>query len=233
MPKKQPIKVAIFDAYGTLLDVSSAARHLAQSGSDPRFAEQWMAISALWRNKQLEYTWLRTIAGYHADFWQVTRDGLNYALEAHGFDPDGPLQERLMQLYWELDAYPDALPALTTARAAGLKTGILSNGTQDMLAAAARSGGLSEALDVLLSIDDVGLYKPADQVYEMVLNRFGVTTEEVLFVSSNGWDIAGASGFGFRTLWVNRHGLPVDRLFAEPRRISASLEQFEGFINDV
>lgn len=227
------IKAAIFDAYGTLLDVSAAARHVAQTSGDAAFADVWTSVAQIWRNKQLEYTWLRTIAGYHADFWQITRDGLIYALEYHGLDTDGPLQDRLLQLYWELEAYADAAPALATARAAGLKTGILSNGTKDMLAAAATSGGLTNALDVVLSVDDVELFKPADQVYSLVTDHFDITPQEVLFVSSNGWDIAGASGFGFQTLWVNRTGLPVDRLFAAPRRIATSLENFERYLNDV
>lgn len=226
-------KAVIFDAYGTLLDVNAAARGVAQSGRDLLFAQNWSAVAQIWRTKQLEYSWLRTIADHHADFWQITQDSLTYALEYYDLPTAGETAQALLDLYWNLDAYEDAAPALQAARSLGLPTGILSNGTHDMLNAAAQSGGLTAHLDVILSIDDVGRYKPCDQVYSMVTEQFSIAPQEVLFVSSNGWDIAGASGFGFRTIWVNRAGLPQDRLFAAPHRIAPSLIDFERYLHDI
>lgn len=228
-----PIQAVIFDAYGTLLDVNAAARRLAETGEDPLFTQHWTAISTLWRTKQLEYSWLRTIADHHADFWRITQDSLAYALEYYDLPSSGPTAQALLDLYWSLDAYDDARTALASVAAAGLPAGILSNGTADMLDAAVLSGGLQSDLDVVLSIDEVGCFKPSDRVYSMVTDHYDIPAQDVLFVSSNGWDIAGASGFGFRTLWVNRAGLPQDRLFAAPHRIAPSLSDFERYLDDI
>ncbi len=212
------ITTCIFDAYGTLFDVTAAAREAASEPGNQALAESWPRLAADWRAKQLEYTWLRAITGDHTDFWSVTQHGLDWALEAQGLT-DAALRERLLQLYWELSAYPPEVPAMLTALkdAGGLNTAILSNGSPDMLAGAVNSAGLQALLDDCLSVESVGIFKPADAVYQLVPDRFSCTANEVLFVSSNGWDAAGAAGFGFTTVWVNRMGgLPVDRLDHRP-----------------
>lgn len=225
-----PITTCVFDAYGTLFDVAAAARRAASEPGRERFAERWPAIAAHWRNKQLQYTWLRAVMGQHTDFWSVTADGLDWALEAEGLDGDAELRERLLQLYWELDAYPEVPKMLAALKERGLATAILSNGTPDMLAAAVRSAGIEALLDDVLSVESVGIYKPADQVYDMVGARFGCARDEVLFVSSNGWDAAAAAGYGFHTIWANRAGEPMDRLPARPETVMADLTGIPDFV---
>jgi 2-haloacid dehalogenase len=210
-----PITTCIFDAYGTLFDVSAAAREAAAEAGNEALAESWQRLSFDWRRKQLEYSWLRAITHEHRDFWRVTKDALDWALEAQGLrDPE--LRERLLALYWKLSAYPEVPETLARLKRAGLNTAILSNGSPDMLDAAARSAGIEALLDDMLSVESVGIFKPAPQVYELATTRFACKRNEVLFVSSNGWDIAGAAGYGFFTAWVNRAGDPVDRLGHPP-----------------
>ena len=221
-----PITTAIFDAYGTLFDVSAAAREGARD--HPALAEAWPRLAADWRTKQLAYTWLRAAAGQHCDFWQVTRDGLDWALAAQGLGPD--LRQPLLDLYWRLAAFPEVPAMLSALKARGLATGILSNGTPDMLAAAVDSAGIGEHLDAVLSVEEVGVFKPAPEVYDMVGARFGTARAEVLFVSSNGWDAAAASAYGFTTLWVNRAGDPPDRLWGAPDHEAQDLGQVEGLL---
>jgi len=216
------ITTCIFDAYGTLFDVTAAAREAAQEPGNEALAQTWPKLAADWRAKQLEYTWLRAITGEHTDFWTVTQNGLDWALEAQGL-ADPTLRERLLQLYWELSAYPEVPAMLSALKDAGLNTAILSNGSPDMLAGAVNSAGLEALLDDCLSVESVGVFKPADAVYQLVPDRFGCPPGQVLFVSSNGWDAAGASGFGFTTAWVNRMGLPIDRLDHRPAHILTDL----------
>lgn len=217
------LKACVFDAYGTLFDVSAAAREASQEASFPELAKTWQSLATIWRDKQLQYTWLRAVTGDHIDFWQVTQDGLDYALEAAGLDQNAALRERLLQLYFNLSAYPEVPSMLAELRAKGLKTAILSNGSPDMLAGAVGSAGLSGEFDAVLSVQEVGVFKPAPQVYEMVEKTFGLARDEVLFVSSNGWDAGCASAFGFETLWVNRLGAPMDRLAATPQHTMKDL----------
>jgi len=165
----------------------------------------------MWRQKQLEYTWLRSLMGAHADFWLVTGDALDYALESHGID-DAALRDRLMQLYLTLDAYADVKPALEQLRAKGLKTGILSNGNPRMLEAAVDSAGIADLLNAVLSIEDAGIYKPDARVYQLAVDRFGVRPDEICFVSTNAWDAAAAAHFGFQVAWMNRFGMARERL---------------------
>lgn len=206
-----PIKACIFDAYGTLFDVSAAAREAATAPENAAIAESWKRLAFDWRRKQLEYSWLRAITGAHRDFWQVTRDGLDWALDAQGLrDPD--LRARLLALYWRLPPYPEVPEVLARLKQSGFATAILSNGSPDMLGAAVRSAGIEALLDDVLSVERVGIFKPAPQVYALATERFGCAPGEVLFVSSNGWDIDGAGGFGFFTAWINRTREPHDRL---------------------
>ena len=218
-----PITTCIFDAYGTLFDVAAAARNAASEPGREAFAAHWPAIANNWRLKQLQYTWLRAVMNKHADFWEVTQNGLDWALEAEGMGDDAELRERLLQLYWELDAYPEVPDMLAALRAAGMNTAILSNGSPGMLAGAVQSAGIGGVLDDVLSVESVGIFKPADVVYDLVGDRFGCIPGEVLFVSSNGWDAAAAAGYGFTTAWVNRAAEPVDRLPATPDHLLSDL----------
>ncbi|MGR3637618.1 MAG: haloacid dehalogenase type II [Shimia sp.] len=206
------ITTCIFDAYGTLFDVAAAAREAASEPGRDAFAKHWSKVANDWRLKQLQYTWLRAVANAHADFWEVTQNGLDWALEASGLEGDAELRERLLALYWELTAYPEVPQMLADLKARGMNTAILSNGSPDMLNGAVQSAGVQEFLDDVLSVESVGIFKPADVVYELVTKRFGCARDEVLFVSSNGWDAACATGYGFKTAWVNRAKEPVDRM---------------------
>ncbi|MEM9395108.1 MAG: haloacid dehalogenase type II [Pseudomonadota bacterium] len=217
------ITTCIFDAYGTLFDVSAAAREAAEEPGRKAFADHWPQIAGDWRLKQLQYTWLRAVMGAHCDFWKVTQDGLDWALEAAGLQEDTELRARLLQLYWELSAYPEVPKMLASLKAMAMNTAILSNGSPDMLGGAVDSAGIGEYLDDVLSVESVSIFKPARLVYDLVGARFGCTPEQVLFVSSNGWDAAAASAYGFRTAWVNRMGEPVDRLPAVPAHILTEL----------
>ena len=205
----EPVRAIVFDAYGTLFDVASAAARQRDV-----LGERHVALSRLWRQKQLEYTWLRTLMGRHADFRQVTADALDYALEALSLPAE--LRDRLLEIYMRLDAYADARPTLERLRERGLRTAILSNGTPSMLAAAVESAKLDALLDPLLSVESVGLFKPVPAVYQLAVDRLGIEAARIGFVSANGWDAAGAAAFGFRTVWVNRERLPVDRLPGRP-----------------
>lgn len=213
-----PIKACVFDAYGTLFDVAAAARILAEQPGQTELAEVWPKLAADWRAKQLQYTWLRAISGHHIPFWDVTKDGLDWAMEASGLE-DPELRETLLALYWELPAYREVPEMLATLKARGFTTAILSNGSPDMLDGAVDFAGVRGWLDAVLSVEDVGIFKPAREVYDLVGQRLGTAADEVLFVSSNGWDAAGASAYGFHTVWVNRAGEPMDRLFAEPQHV--------------
>ena len=219
-----PITTCVFDAYGTLFDVAAAARRAAQEDGFADLADLWPKLAADWRDRQLQYTWLRTIADDHADFWKVTGDALDWALAASGLAGRDDLRERLMQLYWELSPYPEAQDVLGALKDAGLQTGILSNGSPEMLAAAVKSAGVSRLLDHVLSVESVGRYKPARAVYDLVGRTFDCAPRDVLFVSANGWDAAGAASYGFRTAWVNRAGAPVERLPGRPEHVVDDLE---------
>ncbi|PWE31327.1 haloacid dehalogenase type II [Maritimibacter sp. 55A14] len=223
-----PITTCIFDAYGTLFDVAAAARQAAREPGREAFAEHWPKLAEHWRLKQLQYTWLRAVADAHTDFWEVTQQGLDWALEATGLSGDPDLRERLLALYWELAAYPEVPKMLADLKAAGRETAILSNGSPDMLAGAVNSAGIGGHLDDVLSVESVGVFKPHRSVYDLVGKRFGCAPGNVLFVSSNGWDAAAASGYGFISAWVNRAGDPMDRLPWQPAHVLEDLTGIAG-----
>ena len=214
-----PISTYVFDAYGTLFDVNAAAAQAAKEPEHAALAKVWPAIARDWR----------AVAERHCDFWQVTQDGLDWAMEAHGLD-DTATRARLLALYWELAAFPEVAAMLTALKARGASTAILSNGSLKMLDGAVSSAGIGHLLDAVLSVDQVGAFKPHESVYDLVCDRFGGTSKDVLFVSSNGWDAAGAAGYGFQTAWVNRAGEPVDRLYAKPHHILSDLTTIPEFI---
>lgn len=216
-------EIFVFDAYGTLFDVAAAARNLARSSEFPALADRWQTLAESWRLKQLQYTWIRALAGAHADFRQVTKDALDWALEANDLADAPGLGEALMALYDRLDAYPEVPATLAALREAGFKTAILSNGSPAMLESACRSAGIEHLLDGVLSVEEVGIYKPAPEVYGLVERHFAVLPARTAFVSANGWDAAGGAGFGFHSIWVNRRSEPVDRLPWHPAEIVPDL----------
>ncbi len=204
------VRAVVFDAYGTLFDWASAAER-----SRAVLGERWRELAELWRTKQLQYTWLRSLQGRYADFWQVTGEALDFALAALGLE-DAALRARLMALYERVDAYPDARETLEQLRAGGRRTAILSNGTPRMLAEAAGSAGLAPLLDAVLSVDEVRTYKPHPSVYRLATDRLGLEPGELLFVSANGWDAFSARAFGLRVAWCNRGRQPEERLPERP-----------------
>jgi len=212
-------RACVFDAYGTLFDLTSAARRCAD-GLGPN-AE---AVGTLWRTRQVEYSWLRSLMGAHADFWQVTGEALDYALAVHGIADPG-LRARLMEAFLHIEAYPDALAVLQALKRAGRPAAILSNGSPRMLSAAVQSAGLGPFLDHVVSIEEAGTYKPHPRVYELMVRRLDLDAEHICFISSNGWDAAGAAHFGFKAVWANRGGAPRERLPGEP---TAELRALDG-----
>ena len=202
------VKAVVFDAYGTLLDVAAAARRCEDALGDKA-----APLSEIWRTKQLQYTWLRSLMGEYVDFAAVTAGALDYALEAVGMrDQDGRLRRRLMDVYRKLDAYSDAKPALRALRHRGLKTAILSNGSPAMLRSAVRSAGIDSLLDEVLSVHPLKIYKPDPRVYRLATRAFKLKPAEICFVSGNGWDAWAAARFGMRVIWINRAGAPDERL---------------------
>ncbi len=211
--------VAVFDAYGTLFDTEGLVTR-----AEAEAPGHGQALVGLWRAKQLEYTWLRSLLDRYRDFWAVTRDALEFACEAAGLHLSAEARDRLMSAWLEVPAFPDAAPALSDFTARGVRCCVFSNGTRQMLQSAAASSGLNRYLDAVLSVDDgVRVYKPHPAAYEFVCHSLGVPREEVLFVSSNGFDVAGAASYGFPTAWVNRRGLPWERLGVTPHRVVSSL----------
>ncbi len=209
------VTTCIFDAYGTLFEVAAAARIAAKEPGREEFAAKWPQVAADWRAKQLQYTWLRAVSDTHTDFWQVTQDGLDYALEAAGL-ATADLRKRLLALYFELAAFPEVPKMLKQLKKDGLCTGILSNGSPEMLGGAVKSAAIGDSLDKVLSVQSVGVFKPHKSVYDMVGQHFSCQPDQVLFISSNGWDAAYAAHYGFHTVWVNRAQDPMDRLPSQP-----------------
>ena len=197
-----PVRAFVFDAYGTLFDVHAAvARYRDAAGPEAdRFSE-------IWRLKQLEYAWMLSAAGHYVDFWTLTERALDHAF-ARCPSVDRALRPALLDCYFKLDAFPDARAALAALKAKGVRTAILSNGSPTMLSAAVENAKLSGELDAVLSVDAIRLYKPAARVYALVTDAFALRPADVAFVSSNRWDVMGATAFGFRCVWVNRANMP-------------------------
>ena len=223
-PKLAGIRAAVFDAYGTIFDYNSAAGRCREALGDKADA-----LSRLWRDKQLQYSWLRALMGRHAEFWQVTSDALDYALETLGV-VDAALKERLMSCYLTLDCFPEVPAMLQHLRAAGMKTAILSNGSPRMLAAAVEGSRLGALLDAVLSVEEAGVYKPHPKVYQLATDRLGVPGDKIAFQSSNAWDAHGASAFGFKVVWCNRYGQRRERLPGRPDAEIRSLAELPAIL---
>lgn len=209
---------AVFDAYGTLFDVHAAVqRHAAAIGPEAA------ALSSLWRVKQLEYAWVRGLIGRYESFWSLTEQALDVALAEHP-RIDRALRTPLLDAYRDLDAYAEVPGVLKRLQAAGIRTAILSNGDQAMLDRAVASAGLEACLDAVLSVDDARTFKTAPAAYRIALDRFAVAPDQIVFCSSNRWDIAGARAFGFTPVWVNRTGQPDEYFDLPPARVVSSLD---------
>jgi 2-haloacid dehalogenase len=218
------IRACVFDAYGTLFDFASAARACGDLRPD-----EMDKLTALWRDKQLQYTWLRAAQRRHADFWQVTGEALDFALDTLRLDRPG-LRDRLMPLYMTLDAYEDVPDMLERLKRAGMRTAILSNGTPKMLAAAVKAARLEGLLDAVLSVEEVGVFKPDPRVYQLAVDRLGLPAPAIAFLSANAWDAHAASAFGMRVVWCNRFGQRRERLPGEPDREIGSLAELPALI---
>ena len=222
-PALDDIGACVFDAYGTLFDVAAAAARCRDDLGDKAGP-----LAVLWRTKQLEYTWLRSLMDEYVDFWQVTGDGLDYAMATLGID--GDVRARLMDLYMRLDAYGEVKDVLGGLKAAGIKTAILSNGAPAMLEAAVKNAGIDDLLDDVLSVDAIGVYKPHPRVYQMAVDGLGVAAGRICFMSSNAWDVAGAANFGFRVVWVNRFGQQRERLPGAPEHEISTLAELPALL---
>lgn len=219
------VRACVFDAYGTLFDFASAVRSCTDV-----LGEAAPRVGALWRDKQLQYTWLRAAGGRHADFWQVTGEALDFTLETFGLEQPA-LRERLMALCLALEPFPEVPGVLATLRRAGLKTAILSNGTPAMLdAAAVRHAGLAPMFDAVLSVEEVGVFKPHPRVYQLAVDRLGCPAAAIAFQSSNAWDAYAASAFGMQVVWCNRYGQPRERLPGAPDCEINTLVDLPGLI---
>jgi len=218
------VKACVFDAYGTLFDFAAAARSCRDV-----LGEAADKLTALWRDKQLQYTWLRAAQCRHADFWQVTGHALDFALET--LDIAKPsLRERLMALYLTLEPFPEVPNVLMQLKQAGLRTAILSNGSPRMLDAAVRGAHLEELLDAILSVEEVGVYKPHPKVYQLAVDRLGTPARAIAFQSSNAWDAYAASAFGMQVVWCNRYGQRAERLPGAPDREVKSLAELPALV---
>jgi 2-haloacid dehalogenase len=218
------VKACVFDAYGTLFDFNSAAgKHRERLGAA---ADQ---VSALWRTKQLEYTWQRSLMRRHAPFWQVTQDGLDYALDAFGIT-DRKLRNDMINTYLKLDCYPDVKATLKALKKHGLQLAILSNGTPAMLEAAVKSSGLKKLIDPLISVEEVGIYKPDPRVYRLAAKRMNLKAKQIVFLSANAWDAVGAANAGLRVAWINRFNQRRERLPAQPEVEIKSLTELPGVL---
>jgi 2-haloacid dehalogenase len=218
------VKACLFDAYGTLFDFAAAAR-----GCRDVLGADADTLTALWRDKQLQYTWLRSLEGHYADFWQVTGDALDFALETLGIDRPG-LRDRLMTLYLTLETFPEVPDTLRRLRQAGLRTAILSNGSRKMLDAAVTGNKLAALLDAVLSVDEVGVYKTHPKVYQLAVDRLGLPAAAISFQSSNAWDAWAASAFGMRVVWCNRYGQRRERLPGNPDREIRTLSELPPLV---
>jgi 2-haloacid dehalogenase len=225
MADRPAIKAVAFDAYGTLFDVYSIGR-LAEElfpGSGARLAE-------LWRDRQIEYTRIRTLSDRYADFWSVTGNALDFACERLGLDLTPAARDRLMAQYERLTAFPENRNLLQRLKSHGLPLAILSNGTAQMIASAVSAAGMDGLFDHILSVDQVKRFKTAPEAYQLGPDAFGCPAREILFVSSNGWDVCGATWFGYTTFWVNRAGAPPERLGIKPSAEGRSLSDVAAFL---
>ncbi len=222
--KLEGVRACVFDAYGTLFDVQDAARQARDLLGD-----QWQPLAETWRAKQLQYTWLRSLMRKHVDFWQVTGDALDYAMAGLEIK-DAKLRKRLMALYLEAAAYPEVKETLSRLKKGSLTLAILSNGTEKMLASAAANAGITDLLDAVLSVEEVGVFKPDPAVYLLAVDRLGLPPERMCFVSSNAWDAHAAKAFGYQVIWCNRFQQARERIPEPPDAEIDNLSALPEFV---
>ena len=203
------IKAIIFDAYGTLFDVNSAAEKCKD-----KIGDKWERFANFWRTTQLEYTWLRSLMGRHKDFWQVTEDSLDKSMKA--FDIDPLMKSELLNLYKVLSPYKEIPETLKALKEKKFKLAILSNGTPSLLDGLVKSNHLDNLFDDIFSIEQVGIYKPSSRVYDMPIKKYNISKSEVAFLSANTWDVSGGGNYGYQSIWVNRNNNFFDNLDFEP-----------------
>ena len=218
------IKVIIFDAYGTLFDVNSAAEKCKE-----KIGDRWESFANYWRTTQLEYTWLRSLMKRHKDFWQVTEDSLDKSLLAFKIDPN--MKSELLNLYKILNTFPEVKEVLKNLKEKKYKISILSNGTPKLLDELVKSNNLEKMFDDIFSIEEVGIYKPDEKVYDMPIKKYNVEKNEVVFLSANTWDVSGGGNYGYQSIWVNRNNNIFDNLDYEPKNQIKNLKDLLPKIN--
>ena len=212
------IKAIIFDAYGTLFDVNSAAEKCKS-----KIGDKWESFANYWRKTQLEYTWLRSLMGRHKDFWQITEDSLDKSMQA--FNINKAMKNELLDLYKILSPYPEVKETLEKLKEKRYKLAILSNGTPALLNELVKSNGLQNLFDDIFSIEEVKIYKPSSKVYDMPIKKYSIKNEEVAFLSANTWDVSGGGNYGFTSIWVNRNKNIFDNLDYKPKNEISGLNQ--------
>ncbi len=210
-------KAIVFDAYGTLFDVNSAAEKCKD-----RIGDKWVSFADYWRTTQLEYTWLRTLMKRHKDFWQITEDSLDKSMKT--FDIDSSMRNELLNLYRKLSTYPEVKEVLIKLKKK-YKLSILSNGTPDLLNNLVNSNDLKNIFEDIFSIEEVGVYKPDEKVYDLPTKKYGVKKEDIVFLSSNTWDVSGGGNYGYNAIWVNRNNTVFDNLDYKPKNEVSNLTQ--------
>ena len=210
-------KAIVFDAYGTLFDVNSAAEKCKD-----RIGDKWVSFAHYWRTTQLEYTWLRTLMKRHKDFWQITEDSLDKSMKT--FDIDSSMRNELLNLYRKLSTYPEVKEVLIKLKKK-YKLSILSNGTPDLLNNLVNSNVLKNIFEDIFSIEEVGVYKPDKKVYDLPTKKYGVKKEDIVFLSSNTWDVSGGGNYGYNAIWVNRNNTVFDKLDYKPKNEVSNLTQ--------
>lgn len=223
-PKFGGIEACVFDAYGTLFDFNTAVKR-----SRDALGDKADRLSDIWRQKQLQYAWLRSLMGRYADFWEITGEALDYAMNVVEID-NSDLRAELMQHYLSCDAYPDVADTVRKLKESKLKTAILSNGSPTMIVSAVKSAGLSNTFDALLSVDSVDVYKPHPASYQLAVDQFKIAPSAICFLSSNGWDAYAAAAFGFRVAWVNRTGQPAENIPTSPHIQLSSLAELPALL---
>ena len=217
------VKAVIFDAYGTLFDVNSAAEKCKN-----QIGDKWEGFANYWRTTQLEYTWLRSLMKRHKDFWKVTEDSLDKSMKAFNINPN--MREELLSLYKKLSTFPEVNDTLKQLKNKNLKLAILSNGSPDLLNELVNSNNLTEIFDDLFSIEEVKIYKPDSKVYEIPINKYKIKSKEIVFLSSNTWDVSGGGNYGYQSIWVNRNNNIFDNLDYKPKYEIKNLKQLLDII---
>ena len=217
------IKAIIFDAYGTLFDVNSAAEKCKE-----RLGDKWEGFANYWRTTQLEYTWLRSLMRRHKDFWQITEDSLDKSMNFYNID--NSMRSELLNLYKVLSPFTEVRDALNKLKQSNYKLAILSNGTPDLLNELVVNNQLKDIFDDIFSVEEVGIFKPDSKVYDIPINKYNIGKNEVLFLSANTWDVSGAGNYGYNTVWVNRNNNIFDKLDFEPKKQISNLSELLDLI---